>query len=86
MKKLPPELADILASAQVAYINGDMATTFNMASELIRRDAEISQAWACLAGVHQSRGDGQKEIGCRLMHAQLARDGMTWNEVRDRAE
>jgi len=70
----------------MSYINGDMEAAFQYASEMIRIDAEIPQAWSCLAGVHESRGDLDKSIGCRLMHAQLSKDGMTWNEVREHAQ
>lgn len=63
-----------------------MDLAFDLASELIRRDAEIPQAWSCLAGVHEARGDRQKELGCRLIHAQLSRDPAIWSQVKDIAE
>jgi hypothetical protein len=85
-KKLTPELQELSNNSAMAFINGDMSTAFELASEMIRIDAEIPQAWSCLAGVHESREDVQKELGCRLMHAQLSKDGMIWNEVRERAQ
>jgi len=69
----------------MAFVSGDNDEAFRLASEMIRIDAELPQAWSCLAGVHESRGDHDKELGCRLMHAQLSKDGMIWNEVRERA-
>jgi hypothetical protein len=54
--------------------------------EMIRIDAEIPVAWTCLAGVHEDRGDHDKEIGCRLIHGQLMKDATTWINVREHAQ
>jgi len=79
-------LQELSNNSAMSYINGYMEAAFQYASEMIRIDAEIPQAWSCLAGVHESRGDLDKSIGCRLIHAQLSKDGMTWNEVREHAQ
>lgn len=70
----------------MAFVEGDFNTTFKYAMEMIRIDAEIPVAWTCLAGVHESRGDHDKEIGCRLIHGQLMKDATTWMNVREHAQ
>lgn len=77
-----PEARALLAQANMAYAMNDIPETMAKLTEVIRIEPTIRSAWGTLALCHESKGDTENELLCRVMEAQLTSNPLSvWYDL-----
>ncbi|UZJ52356.1 hypothetical protein CBS101457_001676 [Exobasidium rhododendri] len=69
--KLPAPVAALLSEANIAFIEGDLASTISKLEEVIRLEPAIRSAWATLALCFSEQDRPAQAMQCRIMEAHL---------------
>ncbi|KAJ4304323.1 transcription factor TFIIIC subunit tfc4 [Collariella sp. IMI 366227] len=77
--KLPPDIQFRLSLANEAFQQKDYPKTVANLSEIIRINSEVFPAWALLSTVHETLGNREQAVWCRISAAHLTpRDVPQW--------
>jgi general transcription factor 3C polypeptide 3 (transcription factor C subunit 4) len=77
--KPPPEIQFRLSLANEAFQQKDYDRTMAQLSEIIRINSEVFHAWTLLSTVHETLGNREQAIWCRITAAHLTpRDVQQW--------
>ncbi|KAL1839123.1 hypothetical protein VTJ49DRAFT_1854 [Mycothermus thermophilus] len=77
--KLPPEIQFRMSLANEAFQQQDYDKTVAHLSEIIRINSEVFPAWMLLSTVHETLGNREQAIWCRISAAHLTpRDVAQW--------
>ncbi|KAL2271568.1 hypothetical protein VTJ83DRAFT_939 [Remersonia thermophila] len=77
--KLPPEIQFRMSLANEAFQQQDYDRTVAHLSEIIRINSEVFPAWMLLSTVHETLGNREQAIWCRISAAHLTpRDVAQW--------
>ncbi|GAB1320430.1 transcription factor TFIIIC subunit tfc4 [Madurella fahalii] len=77
--KLPPDIQFRMSLANEAFQQNDYDRTIAQLSEIIRINSEVFHAWTLLSTVHETLGNREQAIWCRISAAHLTpRDVQQW--------
>lgn len=77
--KLPPDIQFRMSLANEAFQQRDYDRTIAHLSEIIRINSEVFHAWTLLSTVHETLGNWEQAIWCRISAAHLTpRDVQQW--------
>ncbi|KAK3906653.1 hypothetical protein C8A05DRAFT_11619 [Staphylotrichum tortipilum] len=77
--KLPPDIQFRMSLANEAFQQKDYDKTIRHLSEIIRINSEVFNAWMLLSTVHETLGNREQAIWCRISAAHLTpRDVPQW--------